>query len=389
MDISLFSGSPSGLTVRRTSPAGDYWAFVPHPLPPSIDIDRELATLLSEAAHSLGKLDGLSGLIPNPRLFAPFLRKEAVLSSKIEGTITTLPEVYAFEAEQLNLFQLEQRVSAVDDVREVVNYVRALEFGLERVKEIPISLRLIREMHKVLLDGVRGEKMVPGEFRKYQNAIGSPTDNLQNARFVPPPVPEMTLALNEFEAYIHKKNGLSPLIKLALLHYQFEAIHPFRDGNGRIGRILIPLLLAQWGLLEHPLLYLSLFFEKRRDQYYDSLFDVSASGKWNEWVSFFLTGILEQSKDSIALANKVLQLQRDWRDRLSQKGRSAKLVPLADHLFSRPIITVRQVSEFADVTPKAARSMVEKLENAGILRQIAEALRPQLFSADEIFDLIS
>ncbi|MBI3158409.1 MAG: Fic family protein [Chloroflexi bacterium] len=252
-----------------------YLAFIPKPLPPAFSWTNNLTAALSRADRSLAQLAAVGNAFPVPHIVArPFARKEAVQSSQIEGTLATFEELLSYEARQLNLFV------ETDDVREVHNYIRALDFGLERLNALPVSLRLIREIHAVLMEGVRGETMTPGAFRRTQNWIGSPGATLQNARYVPPPVDEMNRCLAELENYIHAPSELPPLVRIGLIHYQFEAIHPFLDGNGRVGRLLIIFLLVAWGLLSQPLLYLSNYIEANRQEYYDQLLAVSQQGTW-------------------------------------------------------------------------------------------------------------
>ena len=252
---------------------------MPHPLPPELPFDAGLVNTLSDADRALGELAGLGRTLPNPQLLiAPFIRREAVLSSRIEGTQTDLTDLYAYEAGQLPLFAGLKMVPPESDVKEVTNYVRAMEYGLERLQTLPVSLRLIRELHGILMEGVRGDRATPGEFRRSQNWIGRPGCTLNEAEFVPPPVPEMHEALDAFEKYLHAGNTYPPLVRLAFIHYQFETIHPFLDGNGRIGRLLVTLLLVTWNLLPLPLLYLSAFFEQHRQAYYDLLRVVSEKG---------------------------------------------------------------------------------------------------------------
>jgi len=273
------------------------------------------------------------------------------------------------------------------DVREVLNYVRALEYGLERLEALPVSGRLIRELHERLMDGVRGEHLTPGEFRRRQNWIGAPECTLNEAEFVPPPVPDMHRALDAFEKYLHTEDVYPPLVRLAFIHYQFEAIHPFVDGNGRIGRLLTSLLLVYWELLPLPLLYLSAFFEQHRQDYIDLLMGVSESGAWREWVGFFLRGVDEQAKDASVRAKRLQDLQLDWRERLAE-ARSALPMRLSDSLFEAPVITIPQAQRMLDVTYSTAQYSIRKLIEAGILRQVGEASYGRSFVAWEILDII-
>jgi Fic family protein len=265
-----------------------------------------------------GELAGLGRALPNPHLLiAPLVRREAVLSSRIEGTQTDLADLYAYEAGQLALPGLRP-APPESDVREVLNYVRALEFGLERVHSLPVSLRLARELHARLMEGVRGGRATPGEFRRSQNWIGPPGCTLNEADYVPPPVAEMHEALDALEKYLHAQGDYPPLVRLAFIHYQFEAIHPFLDGNGRMGRLLLSLLLVNWDLLPLPLLYLSAYFERYRSGYYDLLMAVSQRGDWREWALFFLRGVAEQARDAITRIKGLQDLQIAWRERLTQ-----------------------------------------------------------------------
>ena len=384
-----FHASSSGRLV--TVDRGDlvYSAFVPNPLPPDLDPDWDLMGVVSQADRALSQLAGVGRTLPNPHLLiGPFLRREAVLSSRIEGTLTDITDLYAYEAGQLPLPGLESAPPKAD-TQEVLNYVRALEYGLERVKTLPISLRLIRELHEILLTGVRGERATPGEFRNRQNMIGAPGDTLQEAQYVPPPVAQMKEALDALEKYLHQPAPIHPpLFRLALIHYQFEAIHPFVDGNGRIGRLLTSLLLVEWGLLPLPLLYLSAFFSQHRDDYYDLLMAVSERGAWKEWTRFFLHGVAEQAQDAIARATRLQDLQTSWHKQLAQTRASALLLRLADNLFAVPILTIPEARKYLSVSYPTAKNNVEKLIDAGILRQLGEASYGKTFFAPEIIQII-
>lgn len=279
----------------------DYWAFLPNPLPPQLTLSWDLVNQLSEADRALSELAGTARTLPNPHLLiGPFIRREAILSSRIEGTQASLSDLLVFEAS-----------GSVDpkapDAQEVANYVKAMEYGLVRLKQFPLSLRFIREVHEHLMHDVRGEHLIPGEFRRSQNWIGPDRCTLMDATYVPPPVEEMEHALGQFEAYLHAPSSVPLLIRLAAIHYQFEAIHPFLDGNGRIGRLIITLLLCQEGALPEPLLYLSAYFERYRNDYYRLLLAVSQSGKWIDWISFFLRGVAEQSRDALVRSDRLLQ----------------------------------------------------------------------------------
>jgi len=360
----------------------DYWAFIPNPLPPSLPLTWDLVRQNSEADRALSELGGVARTLPNPHLLiGPFIRREAVLSSMIEGTIASLSDLLCFEAGGSG-------IPKPPDVREVANYVNALEHGLARLNELPVSLRLMREMHERLMKGVRGEHMTPGEFRRSQNWIGAPRCSLNDAVFVPPPVVEMNEALGELEKYLHAPSDLPPLIRLALIHYQFEAIHPFLDGNGRIGRLLITLLLCVEGLLRQPLLYLSAYFERYRQDYYDLLLAVSRAGRWQDWVMYFLRGVAEQSRDAVKRSNRLLDLRQEYRRKLQAARSSALLLHLVDELFSYPAITISMAAKRLQVTPRAAQLNVDRLIDQDILKEATGRKRNRVFIAPGIMSVI-
>jgi Fic family protein len=325
--------------------------------------------------------------LPNPHLLiAPFVRREAVLSSRIEGTRASLSDLFAFEASGV----ADPRTS---DVREVANYVDALGYGLKRLAELPISLRLVREMHARLMSGVfgvRGEHLTPGEFRRSQNWIGPPGCSLANATYVPPPEVEMREALDNLEKYLHTASPLPlpPLVRMALVHYQFEAIHPFLDGNGRIGRLLITLLLCAEGLLPQPLLYLSAYFERHRPDYYRLLLAVSQEGSWTEWVSFFLDGVAQQSQDAIKRSSRLLDLWHTYRDRLQSERSSPLALRMVDELFSYPVVTLASATRLLGVTPRAAQNNIDKLVAEGILQETTGRQRNRVYAASRIIEIV-
>lgn len=377
MDTTLFKNSPSGKLIRAT---GGYRAFVPNPLPPRLDWDDDLVSILSKADIALGTLSGLGETLPNPHLLIyPFIRREAVLSSRIEGTQSSLSDLLLFEA---------TRVEKRGDVKEVQNYVRAMEYGLKRLNELPLNLRFIRELHGVLMEGVRGEHATPGEFRQSQNWIGSPGATLVEATFVPPPVPEMQECLNQLEKFLHVETRLPPLVEAALVHYQFESIHPFLDGNGRIGRLLVTLLLCQRNVLTKPLLYLSAFFEQHRQEYYEFLLKVSSTGAWWKWIEFFLQAVAEQSADAVTRSRRLQGLLRSY----TQIARDKHLPPTAGQLVElilmKPVINARTVQEFLKVTYPAAQKAISSLEEAGILTEITGRKRDKAYAANEILKVL-
>jgi len=362
---------------------GGYWAFMPHPLPPILTWSPELVSTLSQADRALGELAGLGRSLPNPHLLIrPFVRREAVLSSRIEGTRTSLADLYVYETGQLAMFEPRP------DVREVYNYVQALEYALERLRTLPLSLRLIREIHARLMEEARGEERTPGEFRRRQNWIGPMNCGLEDAVFVPPPAPEMHEALDDFEKFLHAPSSLPPLVRLGLIHYQFEAIHPFLDGNGRIGRLLITLLLCAWDLLPEPLLYLSAYFDARRQRYYDLLLAVSQRGSWTDWIAFFLRGVTEQARDGVARAERLQDLRERYRERFQAARTAARLLQVVDLLFAQPVLTIGRVAEDLKVSFPTASQYVDQLEEAGVLREITGQARSRVYRADEVLAVI-
>jgi Fic family protein len=354
----------------------NYSAFIPKPLPPNppINIDLELISLLSNADRKLGRLDGITQVLPNPELFvAMYVKKEAVLSSQIEGTQASLIDILDEDSSQVE--------SKGKNVEEVVNYIRAMNYGLDRLKQFPLCLRLIKEIHAELLDGVRGSERNPGEFRRSQNWIGSANCNLSNATFIPPPVNEMEKAMGDLELFFYDEDEIPILIKIALIHAQFETIHPFLDGNGRMGRLLITFWLCQQKILNKPLLYLSYYFKRNRTEYYDRLMDVRLKGDWESWLKFFLKGIAEVSDESIDTAKKILSLKEQNSKLISQFVRNpSNGLKLLEVLFEHPIITINKVAECLEISYPTANTLVGELCNLEILQQNDSNLRNKRFS---------
>jgi len=341
-------------------------AFIPAPLPPipPVALDAELTRLLSEADRSLGRLDGIGSVLPNRDLFvAMYVRQEAVLSSQIEGTQSSLEDVLQFEVDA-------KGADVPKDVEEVVNYVRAMNFGIKQLEKLPLSLRLIREIHAELLKGTRGAHRTPGEFRRSQNWIGSTGANLANATFVPPPVPEMKEALNKFEQFLHD-DSLPVLIHTGLAHAQFETIHPFLDGNGRVGRLLITFLLCERKILHRPLLYLSHYLKMHRAEYYDRLMAIRSDGNWDAWLKFFLRGVGEVSQEAIETARRIFALRDEHRQAINKSmGSSAgSALRLLDYLYEQPIISVRLVEQHLKSSFVTANKMVEQFIKLDILNE--------------------
>lgn len=381
MDIEKFKNSPTGKLIRTEN---KYFAFVPHPLPPpGLDnFSAEFVGILSEADRSIGVLKSLSKLIPNPNLLvAPYIRKEAVQSSRIEGTQASLSDIFYYEA--------TKEEPKHSDVMEVLNYVKAMNYGLLRLKELPLSLRLVREIHLKLMKGVRGERMKPGEFRTTQNWIGPPGCSLSEATYVPPPVLEMKEAMSHWEKFIHKENSMAPLIKCALMHYQFEAIHPFLDGNGRVGRLMITFYLYEKGYLQHPILYLSDFFERYRNEYYDLLLRVSQDGDWDAWLRYFIRAVAVQSKVAEETGHKILNLQKKYREQLQKKSVPTPVFELLDMLFLNPFVSLPGASDFLNVTWPTAKASVERLVKMGILEEVSGRKRNRIYCAKGIFDILA
>ncbi|HWO65184.1 MAG TPA: Fic family protein [Umezawaea sp.] len=357
-------------------------AYVPPALPPELVFDGDLVRQLSEADRSLGELSGVGRTLPSPQLFTrALLRREAVLSSRIEGTQATLSD--------LVLFEIERHEDSYGDVHEVANYVAAMEYLLDRERSSPISLWLLREAHRILLTGVRGEQAAPGQFRDSQNWIGSSGDTIDNATYVPPPPERLQECLEAFARHLEGPRNLPPLVEIACLHYQFEAIHPFRDGNGRVGRLLVALLLVEWGLLPGPLLDFSAYIEQRRQDYYGHLLAVSTEGDWRGWIEFFLKVIATQAKDVLLRAQALRELRDEYRTRVTG-ARSSSLMPrLVDALFERPAITIPMAQKVMGVSHRAATVNIEKLVEQGLVVEIEKSGRTRRFVALEIIRVIN
>lgn len=338
-------------------------------------MDAELTRLLSDADRSLGRLDGIGLVLPNPNLFvAMYVRQEAVLSSQIEGTQSSLEDVLQFEVDA-------KGAAVPKDVEEVVNYVRAMNFGIHRLEKLPLSLRLLREIHSELLKGTRGAHRTPGEFRRTQNWIGSAGANLSTATFVPPPVPEMKEALNKFEKFLHD-DSLPALIHTGLAHAQFETIHPFLDGNGRVGRLLITFLLCERKILNRPLLYLSHYLKRHRAEYYDRLMAIRSDGNWEAWLKFFLRGVGEVSQEAIETARRIFALRDENRRSINgNMGAGAGSgLHLLDYLFEQPIISVRLVEQHLKSSFVTANKLVGQFIKLGILNETTGRRRNRRYS---------
>jgi len=357
-----------------------YLAFVPAPLPPPIEFDAALVLALSRADAALSELSGVGRLLPNPHLLiAPYLRREAVLSSRIEGTRANLDDLLLDEAD--DNFVAEDP----GDVLEVRNYVTALEFGLERLATLPLSLRLVRELHEKLMRGVRGDNATPGEFRRSQNWIGGPGSTAATASYVPPPPREMQASLNDWETFLHQRNATPDLIQCALMHEHFEAIHPFLDGNGRVGRLLITLFLIERGRLSQPLLYLSEYIEANRQQYYDCLHRIRTEGDWRSWLIWFLEGVRETATRAREHAARLMDLREELRTEFQDLPKAGALI---DGLFVNPYITVRHAALLMNVTVPTAGSAIAALEERGLLQENTGRLRGRVFAAMRVLEAL-
>ncbi len=372
-----FRASQAGKVIQTPQ---DYPAFIPAPLPPQLFYTDELVMALSRADAALSELSGLGRHLPNPHLLIePYMRREAVLSSRIEGTKTNLSDLLLEEMGGGAAHRDEA------DVREVQNYVVALEYGIQRLKQLPLSLRLVRELHARLMKGVRGERATPGEFRRSQNWIGPPGSTLANATYVPPPVEQMHDALTNLERFLHDRGRIPDLVQCALMHEQFEAIHPFLDGNGRIGRLLITLFLIERGRLSQPLLYLSAYIEAHRDDYYTLLQRVRTHGDWASWLRFFLTGVAETAQEAVRQAGQLMHLREEFRKQLHDKP---KPLALLDELFINPYMTVTRAAEVLKVSNPTARQAVMLLQKKGLLEETTGRTWGRLYLARPILQAL-
>jgi Fic family protein len=367
--------------AHRTPGKHGYTAFFPIAIPRSIDISAENLVRMADAEAALGRLAGAGRLLPNPQLLVgPYLRREAVASTRIEGTQASLTDVYDAEANDLPLGP---------DVEEVLNYVKAIEQGLERLQTLPLSTRLIREMHALILDGVRGRDRQPGEFRISQNWIGAQGASIETATFVPPPPDALHDLLDDLESFVHEDATLPPLIQAALLHYQFETIHPFLDGNGRIGRLLVVFFLVVRDRLPAPLLYISPYFEERRTAYYDALQGVRERGDIDAWLAMFLDAVSTQAIDAVRRAEQLTDLRERYRAEVQDatRGSANQLVNLA---FEQPVLTSRIVERRLDITRPSALSALRTLAELKILTEAADGPRGQLrWRAHEVLRVLT
>ena len=355
-----FAETASGRLVE--TPQG-YLAFVPNPLPPPLHFDMPLALVLSKADAALSELSGLGGQLPNPHLLiSPYIKREAVLSSRIEGTKASLSDLLIDEIED------GHARAPNDDIKEVRNYIHALEFGVQRLETLPVSLRLIREIHAKLMEGVRGEKATPGEFRRSQNWIGPAGSTPTTAAFVPPPGEVLMDCLGDWENFLHSQDVIPDLVQCAMMHVQFETIHPFLDGNGRVGRLLVTFFLMQRGRLSAPLLYLSAFIDAHKGDYYDLLQRVRTHGDWVPWVRFFLQGVAETATEAGQQSKELHRLREQYRSQLRDKPNALALI---DELFVNPYMTIGRGAKVLNKTHPTAKAAISVLEERKMLKEIS------------------
>ena len=370
----------AGVLKRMQS---DYECFVPHDLKYlKFNIDEELQNLINRAYLLLGRLDGMATTLPDIDLFVSmYVQKEAVISSQIEGT----------QASLIDVLQKDRKNEKIKDTEEIVNYIKATNYAFKRLEELPLCMRLIKETHSILLSGVRGDEKSPGEFRKSQNWIGYAGCTLNTASFVPPAPGEMEKSLSDLEKYIHEDNFIPNLIKIALIHYQFETIHPFLDGNGRIGRLLIVLFLKERGLIEYPVLYLSYFFKKNRNMYYELLNNVRIKGEFEEWIKFFIEGICEISEDAISSIQKIIELKKADIEKIRNipKGNISNLLLVYDYLLKHPFLETEDIRRLSDLSKPTVNKLLETLTKLEILELVEEKKRYKQYVYRKYVDILS
>jgi len=363
-------GNRSGTFVRQLE---GYRSFIPKPLPPvpPVEMSADMIALLSRADQAIGRLDGITRILPNPDLFVSmYVKKEALLSSQIEGT----------QASFVDIVTTDENGKENDDQRDVSNYVKAMNFGIERIKTLPLSLRLIREIHATLLSRGRGSDRSPGEFRTSQNWIGAKGCTIETASFIPPTPADMKTAIGDLERFFYTQDALPPLVKIALIHAQFETIHPFLDGNGRMGRLLVTFWLYNQRILSRPLLYLSAYFKKYRQEYYDRLMSVRQAGDWEGWIRFFLTGLASVADEAVAAAERIITLQKEDEKKLGglRNGRQ-HAQRLLELLFQSPVLTRKTISQKLGISHPTASALVNGFCQAGILEACGTGRRDVAF----------
>ena len=370
----------AGILKRMQS---NYECFVPHDLKYlKFNIDEEFQNLINRAYLLLGRLDGMATTLPDINLFVSmYVQKEAVISSQIEGT----------QASLIDVLQKDRKNEKIKDTEEIVNYIKATNYAFKRLEELPLCMRLIKETHAVLLSNVRGEEKMPGEFRKSQNWIGYAGCKLNTASFVPPAPGEMEKSLTDLEKYIHEDSFIPNLIKIALIHYQFETIHPFLDGNGRMGRLLIVLFLKERGLIEYPVLYLSYFFKKNRNRYYELLNNVRVKGEFEEWIKFFIKGICEISEDAISSIQKIIELKKADIEKIRNipKGNISNLLLIYDYLLRHPFLETEDIRRLSDLSKPTVNKLLETLIELEILELVEEKKRYKQYVYRKYVDILS
>ncbi|HOC78180.1 MAG TPA: Fic family protein [Methanofastidiosum sp.] len=371
-----------GKVVQADGEKGDqYNFFMPNPLPPKVEFDEELVLILSKAEEKLGKLSGIGLTLPSPNLLIiPYLRKEAIMSTRIEGTRISMQEVLLSEA--------KEKEEKTKDAQEVINYINTVNYALTKIEKSPINVELIKNMHKVLMEEVRGDEKSPGEFREVQNWIGSELSKVSDANFVPPNPEAVPKLMEDLIDYLNSEHNVPVLVRCALMHYQFETIHPFCDGNGRIGRSLITVYLCKKKKMIKPLLYISEFFEKHRLEYNELLLRTGQTGKFENWIKFFLKAVEVQSEDALIRAHKLLDLREAYRKRVQREAQSSDILNIIDYLFSNPFITVKKAQMISDVTYPTAKRYMEKLAEYEILKETNRLQREKTFVAHEIYEII-
>jgi len=376
---------PKNRAGRYVMQSTGYQAYIPKPLPPipPIKYNGKLRNLLSEADRALAKLEGITTVLPNAELFiAMYIKKEALLSSQIEGTQASLEGILRFEA---NLEPTED----INEIKEVINYIKALDYGINRLQDIPMSSRLIKEIHKILIQGTRGTHKTPGEFRKTQNWLGPQGATLSEATFIPPPPNILMELISNLEKFMHKKDEIPSLIKISLIHSQFETIHPFLDGNGRMGRLLITFYLYREGILSRPLLYLSFYLKKNRIKYYDLLMKIRLEGNWEEWSSFFLKGIKEVSEEAANSAREIIILKNTiLKSLFNNKISSIYAVEFLNLLFGKPIVTSKELIKDLKVSKETANQIIKKFEKLNILKEISGKKRYKKYIFSDYINII-
>ena len=361
----------------------DYQCFVPHNLKDiKLNIDSEINALVNKAYLLLGRLDGMAITLPDIDLFVSmYVQKEAVISSQIEGTQASLVDV----------LQKDKGKEKIKDTEEIVNYIKATHYAFKRLNKMPLCMRLIRETHAVLLSNVRGEEKMPGEFRRSQNWIGHAGSSLKDASFIPPAPDEMDICLGDLERYIHEDSTISNLIKIALIHYQFETIHPFLDGNGRMGRLLIILYLREQGLIEYPVLYLSYFFKKNRNRYYELLNNIRIKGEFEEWIKFFIDGICEISEDAITSIQKIVELKNTDMKKIRELSGSniSNLLLIYDYLLQHPFLEAEDIKNLVGVSKPTANKLLENLMAIEIVELVEDKKRYRQYVYKKYVDILS